>query len=287
LIEKGLSRNTLEAYAHDLKVFSDFLGKLKIEDLLQADGEQIEQFIVFLRKSGMKDVSINRRLVALRNLYRFMVAEERLRVNPMAKIEFSRVAEKKLPSPLNAHEITNLLRAPDRSTPYGVRDLAILELLYATGLRVSELMSLMVTDLNLDMGFLTVTAGKGNKQRVVPIGKPAWQAIESYLQIARPTLAQRRKKTDTGFVFLNRNGGPLSRISAWKLIKRYAIEAGIDKNISPHSMRHSFATHLLEGGANLRDVQLLLGHADISTTEIYTQINSKRLTEIYKKHPRQ
>lgn len=268
-------------------MFTDFLATQRIDDALAADIENIEKFIVFLRRNNMKDTSINRRLVALRNFYRFMVAEDRLQVNPMSKIEFSRIAKRKLPDPLNADEIVNLLRAPDSSTNFGLRDLAILELLYATGLRVSELMGLKITDLNLDLGFLTVTAGKGNKQRVVPIGKPAWDATERYLSAARPTLAMRRKRTDTGHVFLNRNGGPLSRISAWKMIKRYAVEAGINKNISPHSMRHSFATHLLEGGANLRDVQLLLGHADISTTEIYTRINTERLIEIYKKHPRQ
>jgi len=278
-VEKGLSANTLTAYRSDLdklKAFASSHGK----ELVSLDREDIRGFLKRLHSSGLDSRSIARILVTARSFYRFLQLDGLLRRDPTANIESPKTWQS-LPKFLSPEEVERLLDSPDTSTTLGIRDKAMLEILYATGLRVTELVSLKESDLNLDSGFL-LTLGKGSKERLVPLGKKAITWASSYL-VVRPEL-QGSKRTPS--LFITSAGRPLSRQAFWKLIASYGEKAGIG-HVTPHLLRHSFATHLLENGADLRSVQLMLGHSDVGTTQIYTHVTNERLREIYKKcHPR-
>jgi len=274
-IERGLSANTIAAYRNDLKMYGEYLGRT---DLIQAKPSDISGFIRFLYDRGLKPRSAARALAAVRGLYRFLILEKATKRNPTATVERPR-AFAPLPHFLSVEEVDRLLAAPDPGDAAGLRDRAMIEVLYATGLRVSELVNLRLDGVNLETGFVRCL-GKGSKERVVPLGASACAAVRQYLNEGRGGHA-----SDT--LFLTRNGTPLSRIAFWGLLRRYATRAGISKSISPHVIRHSFATHLLERNADLRAVQMMLGHAEISTTQIYTHVIRERLKQIYKSfHPR-
>jgi len=277
-VEKGLATNTLEAYSRDLKAFAAFRtpenGIPELEDL--------RLYLDSLYKTGLGSRSIARHLATLRNFYRFLASDGKIAVDPTERL----VAPKQwqnIPKFLNREQIDKLLAAPDIAKPTGVRDRAMLELLYATGLRVSELCAVKIADLQFEAGVLR-TIGKGNKQRLTPVGKSALAAVREYLQVARPKLLSGRSSS---FLFVTARGGRLTRQAFWKLLLGHGKRAGIFQGLTPHVIRHSFATHLLEGGADLRSVQTMLGHADISTTQIYTHVMRSRLRQtIEQHHPR-
>jgi integrase/recombinase XerD len=281
-VEKRLSPNTLEAYRRDLDKFIARQRCRTNETLIRLGREDIMRYISLLKKEGMANSTITRHLVTLRQFYHYLIAERGLEEDPTANIDSPSIW-KKLPQVLNYQEIEALLKQPDPNTPLGIRDRAMLELLYATGIRVSELISLTLNDINLEGGYL-ISYGKGSKERIVPIGEIAIQRLRDYLYRIR---AQYFRGEKSPILFLNRSGTALSRQGFWKIIKKYARAAGIKGDITPHSLRHSFATHLLAGGADLRSVQKMLGHADITTTQIYTHITKERLREQYDRfHPR-
>jgi integrase/recombinase XerD len=279
-VEKGLAKNSTEAYRRDLRHFGHYLGDGGIE-LEAVEKGALVRYFRSLRSDGIAARSVARALAAIRGFFRFLVSEKYLASDPTENVENPRLWST-LPKVLPQFEVEALLNAPDRSTPAGLRDWAMLELLYATGLRVSELIRLRQEDLILDAGFLR-TIGKGSKERIVPFGDVARTAILDYIRDARPSFDKRGDAT----LFLSNRGRGFSRQSIWIKIVRYAREAGIAAHLSPHVLRHSFATHLLENGADLRSVQMMLGHADISTTQIYTHISRARLQKLYDTyHPR-
>ncbi|MBW2038648.1 MAG: site-specific tyrosine recombinase XerD [Deltaproteobacteria bacterium] len=281
-VEKGLARNTLEAYSRDLIAYLDFLEQEGISSLSETTKLTVMAFVLSLRKRGLSLRSITRALVALRGLYRYLSQEGYLEVNPLEDMELPRVSPT-LPHVLSVQEVERLLAQPDAGTPRGIRDGAMLELLYATGMRVSELVDLPIGGLNRDVGFVTVR-GKGSRERIVPIGEVAMEKVGIYLERVRPVILKGR---ESPYLFLNNRGGKLSRQGFWKILKNYALRAGITKRITPHTLRHSFATHLLERGADLRFVQAMLGHVDISTTQIYTHVNQEYLKRLHRQfHPR-
>ena len=274
-IERGLSQNTLEGYRHDLALYFEHLGRTGV---VQARPADVSAFLRFLYNRGLKPRSAARALAAVRGLYRFLLLEKAMDRNPTSVVETPK-AFSPLPHFLTVEEIDRLLAAPAPGDPSGVRDRAMIEVLYATGLRVSELVGLKLDGVNLEAGFIRCM-GKGSKERVVPLGASACEAVSAYLKSSRG-----RHTSD--LLFLTRKGTQMMRMEFWKILKEYASRAGIRKNISPHVLRHSFATHLLERGADLRAVQMMLGHAEISTTQIYTHVIRERLKEIYKSfHPR-
>ncbi len=280
-VERGLSANTLEAYGRDLKRFEEFLGSGRIQ-IRSARRQDLLTHVRSLRQAGLSPKSVARAINSLRMLYRFLLSEGEVRSDPTADLDVPRTW-KSLPRFLTFQEVDRLLSAPDTARPLGVRDLAMLEVLYATGIRVSELISLRLEDLNLEVGYLSCM-GKGSKERIVPLGRKAIERLQQYLWDVRPVLTRRG---ESRFLFTNRNGAKMSRQGFWKILKRYGAAAGIRRHLSPHVLRHSFATHLLEHGADLRSVQMMLGHADISTTQIYTHVNRERLRRIYHDfHPR-
>ena len=282
LIEKGLSDRTLEAYSRDLAVYLNFLKDRNIHTVSDDDTPLILQHLIGLRNAGLSARSRARHLVALRGFYRFLVREKVLNTDPAKRVDLPKTLQK-LPDVLSVADVKRLLDAPDISRPAGARNAAMLELLYAAGLRVSELVNLKLHDVNLEACFVRVF-GKGSKERIVPIGQVARAKVDAYVQTARPLLL---KNITSPYLFIARAGKPMTRQGFWKLIKRYALEAGIRKKISPHSLRHSFASHLLEGGADLRAVQVMLGHVDISTTQIYTHVAREQLKKMHAKfHPR-
>ncbi len=282
-VEKGLAQNTLEAYSRDLNRLVSFLKSRGVHSWQEVDAVRLRQYLSWLRGRGLSARSIARNIVAVRQLHRFLEKEEVITENPVPSFFLQRAA-RKLPHTLGREEVQSLLSQPDPAAPLGLRDRAMIELLYATGVRVSEIISLQTHQLNLDGDYLTVK-GKGAKVRVVPFGKWAKEILMRYLKEARPKLARGRA---SAFLFLTRSGKALTRQGFWKLIRRHALAAGIEKRVSPHTLRHSFATHLLEGGADLRSVQSMLGHSDISTTQIYTHVNSARLKEVHRRyHPRE
>lgn len=281
-VERGLAANTLEAYGRDLARYADFIEKQGIRAVDAITAADVVGFLGALRKDGLAPRSQTRSLVAVRTFHKFLVAEKITPVNPAARIESMRLTQA-LPQVLSTHEVERLLAAPAESDPIGARDRAMLELLYATGLRVSELVGLKLGDVQALVGCVR-TLGKGRKERVVPVGEAALAELEVYLRGARALL---EKKSGSPYLFLNRSGRGLTRQGFWKIIKRRALQAGIRKNITPHTLRHSFATHLLENGADLRAVQAMLGHADISTTQIYTHVTRERLRKLHEQfHPR-
>jgi integrase/recombinase XerD len=278
LLERGLAENTLRAYRRDLDDYLAFLARAGLD--LEA-GDAVPCYLRDLQARGCAPATRARRLSCLRRFYRFLTLEGLVGTDPTAAVPSPRRGLK-LPRVLTADEVDRLLTQPRTSTPTGLRDRAMLELLYATGLRVSELVALKVADVNVAQGYVRCL-GKGQRERVVPFGSVAARYLQAYLTEVRPRLVARRSP----YLFVNRQGRPLSRQALWKLIKKYARGAGIDKTIGPHVLRHSFATHLLENGADLRTVQELLGHADISTTQIYTHVSTAHLREVYARaHPR-
>ena len=282
LIEKGLSKATLESYSRDIIRYQDFLHQNGVDRLSDTDTPLILKHLISLRNCGLGARSRARHLVSIRGFYRFAVQEKIIKHDPSKLVDLPKLSLK-LPDVLAVDEISQLLNAPDTSKPVGVRDAAMLELLYAAGLRVSELVNLKMQDINLEAGFVRVF-GKGSKERVVPIGIPAKTKIAFYIENGRATALKNKRSP---YLFIGRAGKPITRQGFWKLLRRYADKAHIHKKISPHSLRHSFATHLLEGGADLRAVQVMLGHVDISTTQIYTHVTRKHLKELHQKfHPR-
>ncbi|HEV7922479.1 MAG TPA: site-specific tyrosine recombinase XerD [Thermoanaerobaculia bacterium] len=279
-VEKGLARNSLASYRIDLRHFGHWLGDQKLQ-LEEVQRVHIVRYFQALRTAGIAARSVARALAAIRGLFRFLVAERHLKVDPTENLENPKLWTT-LPKSLQPSEVEALLRAPDRETAEGLRDGAMLELLYATGLRVSELIHVKIDDLVMDAGFLR-TMGKGSKERIVPFGDAARDAIVRYVEQGRAHFA----KAPDPHLFLSRRGRPMTRQSFWMKVLKYARLAGVQSHISPHVLRHSFATHLLENGADLRSVQMMLGHSDISTTQIYTHVSRARLQKIYEQyHPR-
>lgn len=281
-VERGLSKNTVISYRTDLLHFISHLEAKGVKNIDEIKRQEITDYLLHLKDRGISSNSISRALVAIKMFYRFLV-QERLAADDVAGILESPKLIRPLPNVLSAGEVDKLLNAPDTRNWLGIRDKAALELIYATGMRVSEMVDLTTDGLNLDVGFIRCK-GKGNKERIVPVGKAARNSISRYMERVRPRLL---KQKDDAHLFLTRLGRKVSRQSFWKMIKKYAKRARIKKKIAPHTLRHSFATHLLERGADLRVVQEMLGHADISTTQIYTHINKERLKSIHKQfHPR-
>jgi len=282
-VERSLSKNTIVSYRHDLRKYIKYLEGHKIASLSNTSTKHITEFMFSLKDAGLSSTSIARNLAAIKVFYRFLLRERILKVDPTSILDSPKLW-KRIPDVLSLPEIEALIGAANLRQNQGIRDRAILELMYATGLRASELVSLKSSDLNLDVGFLRCL-GKGSKERIVPLGKEAIVCVQRYLEKARPKLL--KGSSDSPILFLSRLGKKISRQSLWKLIKRYARIARIKKDIRPHTLRHSFATHLLERGADLRSVQEMLGHADISTTQIYTHVDKNRLKTIHKMfHPR-
>lgn len=283
-IERGLSANTVTSYKRDIEKYLTFLTEKKITQLDEVSRFEILDFLQTLRQSGAADNSIIRMVSSLRKFHQYLKRESIVFDDPMQLIDTPKKAST-LPKAISPQAVEQLLEAPDTTTPLGVRDRTILELMYATGLRISELVNLKLSDMHLTMGFIQ-TMGKGEKERIIPLGEIASQWLDHYLDGARVYLQDQSAETSE-YVFLNSRGKGLSRQGVWKKVKQLALEAGIDQNVTPHTLRHSFATHLLENGADLRMVQELLGHADISTTQIYTHITKTRLKQVYSDyHPR-
>jgi integrase/recombinase XerD len=274
-LEKGLAASSLEAYSTDLSRFINFLGATST--VPNTDGLRL--YLDHLYQSGLSHRSVARHITTLRSLYGFLLREGAIASDPTEHLRTPRQWQA-IPNFLNLQEIEKLIQAPDLSRPTGIRDRAMLEVLYATGLRVSELCRLGLGDLNTSLGFLRTT-GKGNKQRLVPVGRQAIQAVEAYLGQARGALLKGRTSR---YLFITARGGCMTRQAFWKLLAGHGRTAGIFRNLTPHVLRHSFATHLLEGGADLRSVQIMLGHADISTTQIYTHVMRSRLRETVERH---
>jgi len=279
-IERGLAQNTRKSYQRDLEQYVAFLNRQKIDNWQKIDRFTVVQFLQELQVAEKSPATITRMVTSLRRFHQFLRQERFTDHDPMQHIDSPKKAQK-LPDTLNLNEIERLIETPDTKEVLGIRDRAILEVMYATGLRVSELIGLKLNDLHLSMGLLH-TVGKGDKERIVPLGDLAIQWIECYLEEARPLLTA--KHPEETHLFVNSHGTGLSRQGIWKNLKALVRKAGITKNVTPHTLRHSFATHLLENGADLRTVQELLGHADISTTQIYTHITKKRMTDVYKQY---
>ena len=282
LVEKGLSGNTIESYSSDITRFLDFLKDNRVTSISEADTAVILKYLIILKNQNLGPKSRARHLVSIRGFYRFLLQEKFISSDPSRLIELPK-SGLKLPEVLSIDEVKQLLSSIDNTTPSGARNAAMVELLYAAGLRVSELITLKIQDVNLEACFVRIF-GKGSKERIVPIGLFAREKIDSYIKTGRPHLL----KNDTSqYLFVARAGKPMSRQGFWKLLKKYALMAGISKKITPHSLRHSFASHLLEGGADLRAVQVMLGHVDISTTQIYTHVARDQLKKMHEKfHPR-
>src|SRR3954451_19992742 len=279
---RRMSTNTIESYARDLGALAAFASQRRtdVESLTRKD---LEAFVRELMVSGLSPRSVARAVASVRGFYRFIAVERKQDQSPADDLRPPR-AWPALPKFLSLEEVDRLLEQPDPATPRGLRDKALIELLYATGLRVSELISLRAGDLNLDDGYLTCI-GKGDKQRMVPLGHEAADWVRRYMREGRPALL---RKKSSPWLFANaRDGGSLSRVGFWKVLKQYGVKAGISRDLSPHVLRHSFATHLLERGADLRMIQMMLGHADLSTTQIYTHVLEARLRAAYDQfHPR-
>lgn len=281
-VERGLSPNTLDSYSRDLIKYLDYLSTKGIKDISKTSDLTIISFIATLKNGGLSNRSVARNLTSIKMFYKFLTEDHHINDNPTLSIETPK-RELKLPQVLSIEEVDVLLQKPDSSTSLGLRDAAFLELLYATGLRASEIISLALNDINLEAGYL-IAYGKGSKERLIPIGEVAQNLIKKYLKNSRPTLL---KNKQSHHLFTTRSGKSMTRQGFWKLIKKYALSAGIRKKITPHTLRHSFATHLLERGADLRSVQMMLGHADISSTQIYTHVTTERLKKIHNQyHPR-
>jgi integrase/recombinase XerD len=280
-VEKGLASNTLSAYRRDLAKFEDFAKKRKLE-LGSVKRDDLVDFLASLYRQKLESKTVARHLVTLRNFFRHAQVQELISEDPTAHLESPKI-RRSLPGYLRLEEVEKLLELPDQKTPLGLRDRAMLEVLYSTGLRVSELTSLRVTDLDMKVGCVRCI-GKGDKERIVPVGRKALAIVERYLRDGRTALIVPGRSGAGSFLFVNRRGGRISRVGVWKIFSAYGRKAGLRVPLTPHMLRHSFATHLLERGADLRSVQLMLGHSDISTTQIYTHVVEERLKQIYKAH---
>src|SRR5690625_1400931 len=286
-VEKGLAENSALSYENDLRRYLAFIQQeMKIREVEGISLPHIETYLAELTGMGLAPSTIASKTSSIRNSHEFAVVERYAPSNPSELVELARQAAK-MSEVLNTAEIEKILSQPDQSCSAGIRDYAILENLYATGMRVSELITMEMDDLFFEAGFLRVI-GKGNKERLIPVGQIAQKAIEHYLTLSRPEFLQKKNEDQSeNKLFLNQRGRPLSRMSIWNIVKKYAEKAGIEKNVYPHIFRHSFATHLLEGGAGLRAVQEMLGHSSINTTEIYTHVDRTLLHQIHKEfHPR-
>ena len=281
-LEKGLSENTIESYSSDLNRYLEFIRKKGVKKIADADTPLILKHMIALRDAGLGSKSCARHLITLRGFYIFLVQEKILEFDPAKLIDLPK-SGLKLPDVLSVSEINLLLNVPDTDKPLGKRNAAMLELLYAAGLRVSELVNLKFLDVNLEACFVRVL-GKGSKERIIPFGLYAKNKIDDYINNSRPLLLKNRISQ---YLFVARAGKPMTRQGFWKLLKHYVKQAGIKKKVTPHSLRHSFASHLLEGGADLRTVQVMLGHVDISSTQIYTHVARDHLRQIHEQyHPR-
>jgi integrase/recombinase XerD len=278
-VEKGLSSNTVSAYRRDMAKFDEFAKKRKLS-LERVSRDDLVDFLAGLYRLNLESRTVARHLVTLRNFFRFAQTQELIAADPSINLESPKI-RRSLPGYLRLEEVERLLEQPDSSTALGLRDRAMLEVLYSTGLRVSELIGLRVTDLDSKVGCVRCI-GKGDKERIVPVGRKALAMVEKYLREARPQLLGKLRGSPT--LFVNRRGVSLSRVGVWKILSAYGRRAGLRVALTPHMLRHSFATHLLERGADLRSVQMMLGHADISTTQIYTHVVEERLKQIYKAH---
>ena len=280
-VEKGLSANTISAYKRDLNKFEGFTRKRKL-NLESVGRDDLVDFLAGLYRQKLESRTVARQLVTLRNFFRFAQIQGLIAEDPSINLESPKI-RRHLPGYLRLEEVEKLLEQPDAKTPTGLRDRAMLEVLYSTGLRVSELIGLGVNDLDAKVGCVRCI-GKGDKERIVPVGKKALGMVDKYLREGRPQLLRTAKASSGPALFVNRRGAALSRVGVWKILSAYGRRAGLRIALTPHMLRHSFATHLLERGADLRSVQLMLGHADISTTQIYTHVVEERLKQIYKAH---
>jgi integrase/recombinase XerD len=280
-VEKGLSANTVSAYRRDLVKFEEFAKKKKLA-LEKITRDDLVDFLASLYRQKLESRTVARHQVTLRNFFRFGLVQELITTDPSLNLESPKI-RRSLPGYLRLEELERLLAQPDDKTAIGLRDHAMLEVLYSTGLRVSELVHLRVMDLDRSAGCVRCI-GKGDKERIVPIGKKALALVERYLKEARGKLVGKGKQISANTLFINRRGGSLSRVGVWKILSAYGRRAGLRVGLTPHMLRHSFATHLLERGADLRSVQLMLGHSDISTTQIYTHVVEERLKQVYKAH---
>jgi len=281
-VEKGLAANTLESYQRDMLAYTAYLRDHGVSDIRDSTRTHIIGYLMTLQEKGRATATLSRNMASIRAFYQFLVRDKYLDKDPSIHLETPKI-EKRLPKVLSIEEVERLLDGPSLQNPAGLRDKAMLELLYATGIRVSELVSLAVGDVNLDMGFVKCL-GKGSKERIIPLGSVAIHMVRQYMDTGRPQLLKDKNETA---LFLNHLGKQITRQGFWKIIKRYAQQVNIRTEITPHTLRHSFATHLLENGADLRSVQEMLGHADISTTQIYTHVTRTRIKDVYAKtHPR-
>jgi integrase/recombinase XerD len=282
IVEKGLSDNSITAYSADLVQYLHFLEENHIQDLREVDTTVLLAWLIHLTRNGLSPKSRARHLITIRGLYRFLVIEKYTPVNPVRDVDIPKIGQA-LPEIMSVPDVEALLEAIDTTRPRELRNAAMLEIMYGAGLRVSELIFLKLSDVNLDANLVRVT-GKGAKERMVPLGSQARNVTRQWKDQARPLML---KNITSPYLFVARAGKPMTRQGFWKIIKKYAVKAGISRNITPHTLRHSFATHLLEGGADLRSVQTMLGHSDISTTQIYTHISRDYLLRMHEKyHPR-
>lgn len=278
-VEKRHSPNTVDGYRRDISRFVSFQPRASLKSITQSD---IREFLLSLNNRGLSSRSIARSLSSLKSFFKYLVREGSISENPVETLETPKIW-RKLPHTISLNEVESLLSQPDTNTSLGIRDKAMLEVLYATGVRVSELISLELNDLNLEVGFIR-SYGKGGKERVIPLGEVAQSYLKVYLEQSRPALV---KNQGCSALFISRRKMPMTRQAFWKVLKQYALRAHISVPVSPHTLRHAFATHLLERGADLRSVQQMLGHSDISTTQIYTHVVQKRIREVFDKcHPR-
>lgn len=281
-VERGLAQNTIVSYQQDLQQFLAYLKSQEITELTQVSKTMITTYLQQQVTMQKENSSIIHSITSLRRFFAYLMQEQIISKDPMQLIDTPK-KKQKLPEVLSVSEVETLLASPNTAETLGLRDRAILEVMYATGLRVSEIINIKLNDLHLSMGIIQ-TIGKGHKERIIPIGDTAADWIEKYLQYSRPKLLKQKR---SAYLFLNFHGNQLTRQGIWKNLKAYVIKAGITKNVTPHTLRHSFATHILENGADLRIVQELLGHADISTTQLYTHLSKQRLTKVYQQtHPR-
>lgn len=281
-VEKGVSRLTLEAYSHDLNRYMSLIRRRDIQAIMDITPDDVICYLAQVRKNGLNARSVNRGLAAIRGFYKFLIREKKVETSPVANIELAKVWSR-LPDTLSQEEMNLLLAQPGVKTHTAMRDTVMMELMYATGIRVSEIIALTMNNINWQVGYLVVM-GKGSKERIVPIGRAAYNYLHEYVNQVRPYFV---KGHPTNIIFLNRSGNGLTRQGFWKVVRKYVVQSGLKKNVHPHTFRHSFASHLLEGGADLRSVQIMLGHADISTTQIYTHITRETLKSIHRKyHPR-
>lgn len=277
-VDKGLSQNTIESYRRDMVKFGLLVRERKLH-VSEITRDDVVAFLASLYRKGLDSRSVARHLATLRHFFRFAVIEGLIGEDPAATIEAPKTMQS-LPEFLSVDEVERLLQQPDLTNIVGIRDRAMIELMYSTGIRVSELCGIRTTDLKADPGCLRCI-GKGNKERLVPVGRQAIEAVQRYLAESRPELL---RKNVSPFLFVNQRGKPMNRIAFWSLLGAYGRKAGLRKSLKPHMLRHSFATHLLDRGADLRSVQMMLGHSDISTTQIYTHVVEERLKQVYKAH---